>query len=420
MNSRIWAFGLPRRSCLLGMLGAVVTCTMVTAEVSLSLLPGVPGGDGSVAAYGISDNGSVIAGYTWPAEGTVACVWNDGDPTALGDLTGGQIYSVAMNISSNGQRIVGHSDDGFGYQAVLWEGTSMTQLPDLPGGYVNCAAMAISGDGTIIVGYGTNSDNHFEATRWVGGVAEGLGNVAGNQYPSFARGISADGKVIVGWAETTEGQRPFRYENGTMSILSGVPVTSFYSYANDANANGSVIVGQTDSNAGYQAFYWTSEGLQMLDTLPGGFADSTANAVNGDGSVIVGYATNASYWKQAVAWMEKDGYAPVALDDLLDSAGVDRQGFSCWEAFGVSQDGLAIVGYGYIDQATRAAFVVTLDGIQTWGSYPVTNGWVDTGNWLGQLHVADDPYIWSDSQQGWLFIPPETRDTGTGWMYVPR
>ncbi|NDV61648.1 hypothetical protein G0Q06_04215 [Puniceicoccales bacterium CK1056] len=390
------------------------------AEVTLTVLPDIPDDEGGGVANAISSNKEIIAGGGYTAQGTEAFVWDKLVPMALGDLPGGLLFSGATAVSSDGQRIAGFGNTGFGTQAVLWEGSSLTQLPDIGGGDSKCGALGISGDGTVVVGWGTNFNNRFEAVRWVNGVPEGLGNMSGGLAMSYGRGISTDGLVVVGWVQVTGGQEAMKFTGGTMTTLGDFEGGSLESYASDADIDGSIIVGRGASADGFHACYWDSTGIHALEDLPGGPLSCEAWAVDGDGSVIVGYGTGASYWKQAVVWLKDNNYAPVTLDELLDNAGVDRQGFSCWEALGVSTDGSAVVGYGYIDQTTQAAFVVDLGGPASWGPYIISNGWADTGAWLGWLKVDNDPWVWSDSLQSWMNLPPDTLEAGEGWVFVPR
>ena len=81
--------------------------------------------------------------------------------TALGDLDGGTFFSRAEDVSDDGSVIVGFSDSGAGNQAFRWTSGGMVGL----GGSM---ARGVSGAGSVVVGSSGN-----EAYTWPGG---GLGN----------------------------------------------------------------------------------------------------------------------------------------------------------------------------------------------------------------------------------------------------
>lgn len=48
------------------------------------------------------------------------------------------------------------------------------------------------------------------------------------------------------------------------------------------------------------------------------------------------------------------------------------------------------------------------------GTYSATDGWVNTGEWLGWVYVHYDPWIWVHDLQKYLLMDP------TGWVYLPN
>lgn len=90
-----------------------------------------------------------------------------------------------------------------------------------------------------------------------------------------------------------------------------------------------------------------------LGDLDGGIFDSTARDVSGDGSVIVGRgATDVGY--SAFVWY--DGYGMYDLREALTEAGADLTGWILREAYGVSEDGSVIVGWGINPQGKAEAW----------------------------------------------------------------
>lgn len=54
---------------------------------------------------------------------------------------------------------------------------------------------------------------------------------------------------------------------------------------------------------------------------------------------------------------------------------------------------------------------------ESWYGYEIVDGLANTEGWLGWLSVADDPWIFSYSLEGWLYLPEQTTDSGA-WVYV--
>lgn len=99
---------------------------------------GIPGGfpelfqselpnplDMDCGAFGISDDGSTVVGWTYGEFGQEAfrrTVGPGGSPTmeGLGDLAGGTFRSIAFDASADGSTIVGFSNSAIGEEAFLW------------------------------------------------------------------------------------------------------------------------------------------------------------------------------------------------------------------------------------------------------------------------------------------------------------
>jgi len=69
---------------------------------------------------------------------------------------------------------------------------------------------------------------------------------------------------------------------------------------------------------------------------------------------------------------------------------------------------------------TQATLTLTEGtGGETWRGYPVTDGFVDTGNWIGWLSVQSDPWIYAYSINGWFYLAPGNIDHGA-WVYLKK
>jgi probable HAF family extracellular repeat protein len=188
----------------------------------------------------------------------------------------------------------------------------------------------------------------------------GLGDLPGGSFFSEALAISADGLVVVG---RSVGGGPGAEliswtSGGGMVALGDLPGGSFSSMGLGVSADGSVIVGQGNSASGPEAFRWTSEGGMVgLGDLPGGGFFSKANGVSADGSVVVGDAYAAD-GPQAFIWDATNGIRKLR-DVLANDLGLDLTGWTLHQAWGVSADGLTVVGAGNSPSGTEA-WIATL------------------------------------------------------------
>ncbi len=55
--------------------------------------------------------------------------------------------------------------------------------------------------------------------------------------------------------------------------------------------------------------------------------------------------------------------------------------------------------------------------LNVWNGFPIIANWVDTGDWLGWLQIANSPWNYSPSV-GWLYMP-EPQSDGT-WLFRPK
>lgn len=170
---------------------------------------------GPFDAYGVSADGSVIAGFSnapeWPNP-YIAWRWTESEGhTALG-VPEGTDQSNARAVSADGSTIVGVAPaSNFGTRAFRWTAeTGIESLGTLPlPGSPQSAAFAVSADGSVIVGSSGWGDTDFlygRAFRWTesGGMedlmlrlqSEGVALDGWNLGRATA--VSADGNTIAG------------------------------------------------------------------------------------------------------------------------------------------------------------------------------------------------------------------------------
>lgn len=269
---------------------------------------------------------------------------------ALPDLGGGAFACTAQAVSDDGRTVVGQGTDAGSARAVRWFDGEVEPLGSLPGYTSTSLARAVSADGSVIVGI-AGAFPTTQAFRWQAGSFSGLGHLSGFELASNASGISSDGQTIVGWSYNTTAFLGCRWVNGVLSALPDIPGGLEDSAANDTNSNGSIIAGRGRSvGFEYEACRWNSNLFAIpMGDLAGGRQYSEVEAMNNAGNVFVGYANDASVtggnFGIAARWL---GNGPC--ESLGDLDGGARNSY----AFGVSDDGASVVGYGTTDLGVEA------------------------------------------------------------------
>jgi uncharacterized membrane protein len=308
--------------------------------------------------------------------------------TPLGFLPGGS-RSVANAISNDGTTVVGATSGS----AFRWTATTgMVALGNLPGG--GSGAEAVSSNGSVIAGGGSSTNYASEAISWTAPAytPTSLLHYAGPAFTS-AYGASADGSVIVGISGEA-----VRWVSGGAPLSLG---TGTYSYAWDVSNDGGAIVGMAlfpNHDALYEAFRWTAlTGAVRLGDLAVGNEDSRALGVSGDGNTIVGASGGRAFaWTAGTGMYALSNGASEARDASGDggvfvgygygsgsrsaalwnvlapgweydlnqvAAAVLPAGWKLEDAFGVSADGLSIVGSGTNPLGATEAWLLRLDTV---------------------------------------------------------
>jgi probable HAF family extracellular repeat protein len=347
----------------------------VLSPVSLALgeeaffmgLGDLPGGVFDSRAAGVSDDGSVVVGFSESATGLQAFRWTESDGmVGLGELPGGLSQSRAADISGDGLVIVGDSRSSSGREAYRWtESEGMVGLGDLPGGPFQSGAYGVNSNGSVIVGT-ANLPAGTEAFRWTeqtGMVA--LGDLPGGAHSGLATAVTDDGAVVVGRASSANSgagrYEAFRWTQGTgLVALGDLPGGDFDGHAWGISADGSVIVGFSSSTASgsgsYEVFRWTqATGMVGLGDLPGGAYFSEAFGISADGSVIVGKSETA-LGEEAFIWDEFHGMRNFG-DLLVTDLGLDLTGWTLTRANEITPDGQTIVGWGINPDGDTEAWI---------------------------------------------------------------
>ena len=349
--------------------GVRLACALLLCAASASHAATFEGlgflsGGTSSKAWAVSGDGTVVVGEAATAgTGAVeAFRWTaDGGIQSLALFSGGQRPLVAFGVSGDGSAIGGRGTlIPNGTVGTRWtEAGGIVSVGDLAGGISAARILDLTHDGSIMVGSGNNGAE--TPVRWT--MATGLTAVAlpmGATAGHFI-GVSSDGAFLAA-SLTVSNQRAHRWTAATqewqaLPFLPGGSVSTAW----DISADGMVIVGDGSSTDGQQAFRWTAAGGTIsLGDFDGGAVSSAARAASGDGSVIVGSGTTA-VGREAFIWDEVNQMR--SLKTVFTDLGLDLTGWTLQEAFGISDDGNTITGWGLNPQGRQEGWVATLASV---------------------------------------------------------
>ena len=205
-----------------------------------------------------------------------------------------------------------------------------TALGDLPGGPFESSANAISPDGTVVVGYGRTYGG-FRAFRWAdGAMTELAGLPTENVEASEAYGATAKGRIVVGNLRGFDFvERVFIWNDGQVTYIYPEELGTLGVRASAVSYDGTVIVGLA-TNPGEEAYLWNQGAVTHLGTLG---QRSYARDVSRDGSRVIGFGDFGSSFR-GILWT--DGMIG-ALETPQDSVLGTR-------AYAISADGHTVVG----------------------------------------------------------------------------
>ncbi len=303
--------------------------------------------------------------------------------TQIPQLAGGTQGNNANAISADGRYVVGESDSAATPGVALEDGYRFdrTTLALVSMGSLNAAtfsthAGSVSGDGSTVVGFSrqligaTNIQRGYSWTQ--GGGIVGIGVFSGTGT-SFAYGISANGSTVVG-STTTSGSAVGQSYYRTGGVMTLIPVLAGggASSARATNQDGTVVVGDSGAKP-FRFFGGTTSAIPQIAGAADGFGE--ALAVNADGSIVVGAITSPTFTDSSFGFTISQGVAfrwRAGVTRAL--GGLPSTGSQASEAFGVSGNGLVVVG------ESRTSGTVSAGGIM--------EAFVWTPRW-GLVRLAD-------------------------------
>ncbi len=340
-----------RRSRLVSEIAVLLTLRAVGGVLaqppSFIGLGDLPGGLYESFARGVSADGSTAVGRSISAAGPQAFRWTAADGMAgLGDLSGGSFHSEAYGVSDDGTVVVGWSVSSLGVEAFEWRlGVGLTGLGSLQAGPgFRSEAYAVTGDGSQVFGRSNHSTGFVGFAKPTGSPMFPIPDLPGGGTDSVVMATCAGAACLVGRSFGPSGHQATRWTAQMAPVALGDPPGGAVdSQANDVTPNGSVIVGFGTSDAGTEAFRWTAAtGMQSLGHLPSATVESKAWAVSHDGGRVVGWSAAAG-GARAFVWESPTGIRNLN-DVVQEEHGLDLQGWIMVAAYGVSADGLVVVG----------------------------------------------------------------------------
>lgn len=315
--------------------GLVGTSSLASGQPSFQTVGYLPGGNTISHARGVSDNGSIVVGYS--AAGGVAITgfrWSEAFSLEQVPVIQGTIDYLPYLTSPSGSLISGtHVSDG-GTVGFVWsESLGTLSIGELPGGNRNSYLSAITehgyGVGASATSLTEGGQSYSRAISWTpeGGMQLlPLPSPSDEGSSSSARTMLPDGRIF---GRSASGAWLYSEDTG-FEMLPGAQHMNF------ATDDGSMLSG-TGGEGANNPSYWTREtGLVELPLLGDDFFGSMLG-MSGDGSVMVGVSQGVP-----VVWIDQG--APVTVAEYAESFGLDMTGWRITSMGNVSADGTTIVG----------------------------------------------------------------------------
>jgi uncharacterized membrane protein len=316
---------------------------------------GVPDGDVSSLAVGISADGSTVIGFSLDDEGNTSAVrWRA--ETGIVTISPDGVPALPKAVSADGGVVVGSvgllsgGACGSSCPAFRWTPQPSWQTIEPLLGYEGASASDLSLNGDVLFVELLREDGIDIQTWSQGGFAPFVTDLA-------APRISGNGKTL---ATTTPdgGVRAIGLASGMTIDLAPLP-GSTSAAALDVDGDGDVIVGfSTFPDATSRAVRWTTGPVDGRDLgLLAGDVSAQAQGVSVDGRRVVGTSVRGDLSTRGFVW---ESGTLQDLESFAIGSGVALDGWRLHGAVGISADGRVIAGYGMSPGGRNEGWVMRL------------------------------------------------------------
>ncbi|MHB1038094.1 MAG: hypothetical protein ACYC0Y_26010 [Pirellulales bacterium] len=296
------------------------------------------------------------------------------------------VRQIAMQTAQVIAMLVLTSNAGQDAHAASFQGLGV------PGDCQGTGAAGVAARGDVVVGTMAHLNGIDEAFRWTADTGiVGLG--AGYDFVTHGSDVSSDGSTAVGWHSTIMGRDvAFRWtKDGGMASLPGSLAADHYAQA--VSADGAVVVGFRRDGSGTTALRWEGGKVMELEDLGGWGSGTEAYGVSADGLAIVGNGRTNSRSPEAFLWTPASG--TIGLGDLAGGY------FGSW-ASDISSDGAVVVGasssasgeqaYRWTSRAGMMGLRLPPGAVRSYATGVSADGWRIVG--YGHSLSEPEPFLW--------------------------
>ncbi|MBN1970438.1 MAG: T9SS type A sorting domain-containing protein [Candidatus Delongbacteria bacterium] len=330
--------------------------TLSADEYELTFIPELP------VPLGTNDDGTILVGQDF---NNMAVVWSaETGATVIGE-------GAAWGVSDDGKVVASLINNDGLEEAAIWQNGEITWLGNIPGGSV-CdtfisSGLAISADGTTVTGMGWHDDWSAEAYYWT---AE-TGMVAlGQDYgaSSKAQAVSGDGSIIGGWNENDMGWRcsVIWDKDGNRTYI-GSPSGGLDGEVGHISSNGTAYgFGSGSGEYELTSWMWTQEG-GMTDLsgpdCPSYVKQCWALSGSDNGTAVGNYFYNGFMDFRSCIRTEETGTMTDLKTYLIDHGMQNIDAWSFNRAMVINNAGTHIAGLGINDMGDMGGYLLKLANV---------------------------------------------------------
>ena len=297
------------------------------------------------------------------------------------------LFSLAAALTSLAQEVTYYSWD-FSEAAGSGVFAEVTNSGSGSGSYGEWLGYVTDGNGNWVVDGNVSTENKYATLNMFPqgmGVTDGVW-VATLSLKGWELASAANSSLIVGFTDSEGTHLQAKLANGGTQLRIAA-VTFIGNFGNDSHSSSAF----TGDGALRNAYNGTAAPIEGAPSITGSSIIHMRVTVDLDADTYeVAYAVDSGAW--------------YAIETGTHSGDINRLRLAT-----------ATIGAGDIILVEH--FEAKGNGTvpePTWNGYAIQeNDWVDTEGWMGWLNIANDPWIWNDSLQAYIYMPD-----GTGWAYV--